>query len=207
MMRIITGKAKGIRLKTLEGDATRPTSERVKEAVFSMIQNEIEGREVLDLLSGSGQLALEALSRGAFHAVAIDKALPAIKIITENAEKTKLISQCTIVRDEYMGYIRRNKGRKFDIIFLDPPYASGFYSIALKALLENDMLKPSTIIICESGVRHFSKRLFYLPYPHTDNVKQWQVSRVHKIFGYYQFDDILYEYIYLKRKFEEENKK
>ena len=151
MMRIITGKAKGIRLKTLEGDATRPTSERVKEAVFSMIQNDIEGREVLDLFSGSGQLALEALSRGASHAVAIDKALPAIKIITENAEKTKLISQCTIVRDEYMGYIRRNKGRKFDIIFLDPPYASGFYSIALKALLENDMLKPSTIIICESG--------------------------------------------------------
>lgn len=151
MMRIITGSAKGIRLKTLEGDATRPTSERVKEAVFSMIQGDIEDREVLDLFCGSGQMALEALSRGASHAVAVDKALPAIKIITENAEKTKLISKCTIVRDEYLGFIKRNRGRKFDIVFLDPPYASGYYSIALKAMLDNDMLKPSTMIICESG--------------------------------------------------------
>ena len=151
MMRIITGSAKGLRLKTLEGDATRPTSERVKEAVFSMIQGDIEDREVLDLFCGSGQMALEALSRGASHAVAVDKALPAIKIITENAEKTKLISKCTIVRDEYLGFIKRNRGRKFDIVFLDPPYASGYYSIALKAMLDNDMLKPSTMIICESG--------------------------------------------------------
>ncbi len=151
MMRIITGKAKGIRLKTLEGDTTRPTAERVKEAVFSMLQMDIEGREILDLFSGSGQMALEALSRGASHAVMIDRSPLAVKVITENAEKTKLLSQCTIKKEDYLDYIRRNKGKKFDIVFLDPPYLSGYYNIALKALLDNEMLKPSTLIVCESG--------------------------------------------------------
>ena len=151
MMRIITGKAKGIRLKTLEGDATRPTAERVKEAVFSMMQGDIEDREVLDLFSGSGQMALEALSRGAAHAVLVDKSPQAIKIITENAEKTRLNGLCDIRKEEYLSYIRRNAGKKFDIVFLDPPYASGFYLPALKALKECNMLKPSTLIVCESG--------------------------------------------------------
>ena len=90
-MRIITGKAKGIRLVTLEGEATRPTSERVKEAVFSMLQFDIEGRRVLDLFSGSGQLALEAVSRGAAEAVLVDKSKDAVKIINTNIEK--LISE------------------------------------------------------------------------------------------------------------------
>ena len=151
MMRIITGKAKGIRLKTLEGDATRPTSERVKEAVFSMLMGDIEGREVLDLFSGSGQMALEALSRGANHAVMVDKSPQAVRIITENAEKTRLISDCEIKRDEYLSFIRKNKGRKFDLVFLDPPYAARLYSPALTAMLECELLKPTTLIICESG--------------------------------------------------------
>ncbi len=150
MMRIITGKAKGIRLKTLEGDATRPTSERVKEAVFSMIQGDIEDREVLDLFSGSGQMGLEALSRGAAHATMIDNSPHAIRIITENAEKTKLISDCTIRREEYSTYLKRSAGKKYDIVFLDPPYASGYYRPALKSMLEVGILKPTSIIICES---------------------------------------------------------
>ena len=84
-MRIITGKAKGVRLKTLEGDTTRPTAERVKEAVFSMIQFDLEERSVLDLFAGSGQMALEALSRGASEATLVDKSAEAIAIIKENA--------------------------------------------------------------------------------------------------------------------------
>lgn len=151
MMRIITGKAKGIKLKTLEGEATRPTAERVKEAIFSMIQMDIENREVLDLFSGSGQMALEAISRGALHAVMLDNSPLAIKVITENAEKTKLISQCSIKKEDFLDYIRRNRGKKFDIVFLDPPYTSGYYGIALRALIDNEMLKPTTLIICESG--------------------------------------------------------
>ena len=151
MMRIITGTAKGIRLKTLEGTATRPTTERVKEAVFSMIQGDIEGREVLDLFAGSGQMSLEALSRGAKSAVMLDSSPAAIKIITENAEKTRLAPKCLIKREDYLSYIKKNAGKKFDTIFLDPPYNSGFYNIALKNLCECGMLKPTTLIICESG--------------------------------------------------------
>lgn len=151
MMRIITGTAKGIRLKTLEGNATRPTSERVKEAVFSMLQGDIEGREVLDLFAGSGQMSLEALSRGAKLAVMLDNSPQAIKIITENAEKTRLASNAIIKREDYLSYINKNFGKQFDIIFLDPPYNSGFYNIALKNLYNQKMLKQTSLIICESG--------------------------------------------------------
>lgn len=151
MMRIITGSAKGIRLKTLEGDTTRPTAERVKEAVFSMLHGDVEGREVLDLFSGSGQMALEALSRGASRAVMLDSSPQAIRIISENANKTRLADKCDIKREDYLAYIRKSRGHCFDLIFLDPPYDSGFYTKALRALVDAEMLKPSSIIICESG--------------------------------------------------------
>lgn len=150
MMRIITGKARGVRLDTLEGVETRPTAERVKEAVFSMLQFDIEGRSVLDLFSGSGQMALEALSRGASEAVLIDKSKNAMRVIEKNAEKCRLTNMCKIINSDALDYIRRNKGKKFDIIFLDPPYASGFYQPVLNALYVNDMLKPTSIIVCES---------------------------------------------------------
>ena len=150
MMRIITGKARGIRLKTLEGEATRPTAERVKEAVFSMIQFELEGRDILDLFSGSGQMGLEALSRGAKLAVLVDKSAAAVKVIEENAVKTKLADDCRIRHCDCMDFIRRNRGQRFDIVFLDPPYASGLYRPALRALLDAEMLKCTSMIICES---------------------------------------------------------
>ncbi len=150
MMRIITGKARGIRLDTLEGEATRPTAERVKEAVFSMLQFDIENRTVLDLFAGSGQMGLEALSRGAESAVFVDKSKNAIKIIEKNIAKTKLAHSCTVNNSDSLDFIKRNKGKKFDIIFVDPPYASGLYAPVLKCLYENEILKPSTIVICES---------------------------------------------------------
>ena len=150
-MRIITGKARGIKLKTLEGDNTRPTAERVKEAVFSMIQFDIEGRQVLDLFAGSGQMALEALSRGASGAVLVDRSKDAVKIIRDNVEKTKLQDDCHIVNSDYLDYIKRNSGKKFDIIFLDPPYRSENYVPSLTALYENDILKPTSIVVCECG--------------------------------------------------------
>ena len=150
MMRIITGSAKGVRLSTLEGEATRPTSERVKEAVFSMLQFDIEGRAVLDLFSGSGQMSLEALSRGASSAVMCDKSKDAIKIIRSNAEKTRLSDQCTIYNCDYREYINKSRGKKFDIIFIDPPYAQKLCSAVLSELRAADMLKSSSIIVCES---------------------------------------------------------
>ena len=150
-MRIITGKAKGIKLKTLEGDNTRPTSERVKEAVFSMIQFDIEGRNVLDLFAGSGQMALEALSRGAANATLVDKSREAVAIIKDNIQKSKMNEFCTVYQADYIDFLKRNADKQFDIIFLDPPYALKMYAPAMREMLRANILKPSTLIICESG--------------------------------------------------------
>ena len=149
-MRIITGSARGIRLTTLEGEETRPTAERVKEAVFSMLQFDIEERDVLDLFSGSGQMALEALSRGASGAVLIDKSKKAVSIINDNIRKTRLEDRCSVINMDALDYIKSCGGNKFDIIFIDPPYASGLYAKVLRALNLSEMLKPSTLIVCES---------------------------------------------------------
>ena len=121
-MRIITGTARGTRLQTLDGDATRPTAERVKEAIFSMIQFDLTDATVLDLFAGSGQLGLEALSRGAEKAHLIDKSADAVAIIKANAQKTHLWERCRLVLSDYAEYLRVSKGKqKFDFVFLDPP--------------------------------------------------------------------------------------
>ena len=150
-MRIITGSARGAKLLTLEGLETRPTAERTKEAVFSMIRFELENRKILDLFSGSGQMALEALSQGAESAVLLDKSKEAVNIITKNAEKTRLKDKCKIYCTDAFDYLKRNKGEKFDIVFVDPPYALKLVEKSLNALIENDNLKPTSIIICESA--------------------------------------------------------
>ena len=151
MMRIITGRARGIKLNTLEGENTRPTSERAKEAVFSMIQFDIEGREVLDLFAGSGQMGLEAVSRGAASAAFIDKSRDAAKIISQNIEKTKLSSSCRVFNTDVNDFIRVTRGKKkYDVVFIDPPYALRAVAPTLKALLEGDMLKSTSIVVCES---------------------------------------------------------
>ena len=150
-MRIITGSARGAKLVTLEGLETRPTAERTKEAVFSILQFDIEGRKVLDLYSGSGQMALEALSRGADSAVMLDKSREAVNVINKNAEKTRLVNKCKIYCSDCFDYLKRNKGEKFDLVFIDPPYALKLVGKSVKALLENDNLKPTSLVVCESG--------------------------------------------------------
>ena len=106
MMRIITGRAKGIKLDTLKGDNTRPTSERAKEAVFSMLQFDIEGRVVLDLFSGSGQMGLEALSRGASRAYLIDRGKGACDIIKKNVEKSRLNDGCFVLCEDSISFLK-----------------------------------------------------------------------------------------------------
>lgn len=151
-MRIITGTARGTRLATLEGENTRPTGERVKEAVFSMIQFDIEGRRVLDLFGGSGQLALEALSRGAEAAVITDSSPEAVEVIKANAKATKLYDRCRISAMEFEPYLRRAAGREsFDIIFLDPPYKSDYMKRSLHLIADGGVAKPGALIICESA--------------------------------------------------------
>ena len=151
-MRIITGKAHGTRLLTPAGERTRPTAERVKEAIFSMIQFDIEGREVLDLFAGSGQMGLEALSRGALHATFVDTSPEAIEVIRKNAEKTRLLPLCTILEGDYAGILGRLSGRtRFDIVFLDPPYGQGLVAKSLELLGEYGLLSPAALIVCEGG--------------------------------------------------------
>lgn len=151
MMRIITGSARGVRLETLPGDdVTRPTAERVKEAVFSAIQFDIEGREVLDLFGGSGQMGLEALSRGAAHAMFVDATQEAIAVIRRNAERARLSDRCRTLISDYRSYIRKARGRdRYDLIFLDPPYAMHALPDALARLLRAGLCKPGCILVCE----------------------------------------------------------
>ena len=152
MMRIITGRARGIQLVTLEGDMTRPTSERAKMAIFSSLQFELEGRRVLDLFAGSGQMGLEAVSRGADHAVLVDQSKDAVKIIQKNAEKTKLVEDCTIICSDFAEFLRQRRGKEpFDIIFIDPPYAMRACKAAVEALLENRLLSAHGILVLESA--------------------------------------------------------
>ncbi len=151
-MRIITGKARGVKLKTLEGDATRPTSERSKEALFSMLQFDIEGRAVLDLFAGSGQLGLEALSRGAASATFVDRSKDATKIINENITKTKLLDGASVICSDFTDFIRTVRGRrKYDIVFIDPPYAQKIAVSSAKKLYDAELLKPTSIVACESA--------------------------------------------------------
>ena len=147
-MRVITGSARGMKLRTLEGLSTRPTSDRVKEAIFNIIQFDLEGRRVLDLFAGSGQLAIEALSRGAGYAVLVDQNPEAVKVIKENLKKTKLIDQATVLRADYLQYLSGCR-EKFDIILLDPPYAEKMLETALHKISEIDILNEGGIIVCE----------------------------------------------------------
>ncbi|MBQ2719486.1 MAG: RsmD family RNA methyltransferase, partial [Clostridia bacterium] len=124
MMRIITGRARGVKLETLPGEATRPTSERVKGAIFSSLQFELEGRRVLDLFAGSGQMGLEALSRGAVSCTFADASPEAMAVVKENAKRTGFFDACRYLISDYRNVIRKAAGRdEYDLIFIDPPYA------------------------------------------------------------------------------------
>ena len=150
-MRVITGKARGVQLKTPDGMLTRPTTDRVKEALFSIIQFEVPGARVLDLFGGTGQLGIEALSRGAKHAVFVDAQENACKLIRENLKRTKLQQEGTVVRCDYLQYLERCR-EKYDIILLDPPYAEVFLENALKRITEIDILESNGIIVAERPV-------------------------------------------------------
>lgn len=116
-----------------------------------MIQFQLDGREVLDLFGGSGQLALEAVSRGARHATVCDASDAAVEIINKNIVKTHSENDCTVLKCEYKESLRRLRGTKFDIVFLDPPYNTGMISSALGLLTEYRLLKATSVIVCESG--------------------------------------------------------
>ena len=150
-MRVITGKARGIVLKTPDGMVTRPTADRVKEALFSIIQFDVPTASVLDLFGGTGQLGIEALSRDAKRAVFVDERADACRLIKENLKRTKLEQYAKVIRSDYMAYLKTCK-EKFDIILLDPPYAEVYLENSLKMITEIDILQSGGIIVAERPV-------------------------------------------------------
>ena len=146
-MRVITGTARGTNLKAPDGLETRPTADRVKQALFNIIQYEISG-SVLDLFAGSGQLGIEALSRGAKRAVFVDERQSALDIVRENLRRTHLTEQAQLVRSDYLSYLTHCK-ESFKLIFLDPPYAEKYLENAIKCISEIDILAEGGIIITE----------------------------------------------------------
>lgn len=158
-MRIITGTARGTKLETIDSLATRPTSDKVKEAVFSMIQFEIEGRRVLDLFGGSGQLALEALSRGAAHATIIDESREAVNMIINNAKHAKLYDRCRISAISANAFLKGfSDTERFNIVFLDPPYDSSLMHDSLELIAERDITATGAMIICETDTKPAKKK-------------------------------------------------
>ncbi len=150
-MRVISGKARGVNLKTPDGMTTRPTADRVKEALFSILQFDLPGARILDLFGGTGQLGIEALSRGAKSAVFVDAGEPACKLIRENLKRTGMESNAKVIRSDYLTYLNGCK-ELFDIVFLDPPYAEVFLENSLKKLTEIDILHSGGIIVSERPV-------------------------------------------------------
>ena len=148
-MRVITGLARGMKLFSTEGLETRPTSDWTKESIFNIIQFDIEGRRVLDLFSGTGQMGIEALSRGARECVFIDNRRESIDVTTKNVEKTGFRANSVIQQSDYMAYLKRCAPGSFGLIFLDPPYGSGMLERALRAIFSRDLLSDGGLIVCE----------------------------------------------------------
>ena len=147
-MRVITGTARGRKLRELPGMETRPTTDKVKESIFNIIQFDIEGRRVLDLFAGTGQLGIECLSRGAASAVFVDRRADAVKLIRENLRLTELEDRARVVAGDSMEYLKSIR-EPFDIIFLDPPYAAGLLEPAIAHIAKFDILAPHGIIAAE----------------------------------------------------------
>lgn len=152
-MRVISGTAKHLPLKTVEGMGTRPTTDRIKETLFNMIQNEIYGCRFLDLFSGSGAIGIEALSRGAEKAVFVEKNRKAVACIQDNLAFTRLNQKAEVISaDVFQAFAGLEKKEIFDIIFMDPPYNQEIEKKVLEILAESDMVDDSTLIITEASL-------------------------------------------------------
>ena len=153
-MRVISGSARSLKLKTLEGLDTRPTTDRIKETLFNMIQNRIYDCSFLDLFSGSGAIGIEALSRGTKNCVFVDNNPKTIDVINENLEFTKLMDNSLILGKSYEVAVKdlESKNMNFDVVFLDPPYDKGFEKNVLELLAKSVIINNDTIVIVEASL-------------------------------------------------------
>lgn len=157
-MRVITGTARGRKLKDLPGLDTRPTTDKVKESIFNIIQFDVEGRRVLDLFAGTGQLGIEALSRGAEKCVFVDASRSATGVVKDNVAATGFENQSRVVQSDALSFLTSCR-EKFGLCFLDPPYASNLLDEALTRIAEIDIMLENGIIVCESAVDKLLPRL------------------------------------------------
>lgn len=148
-MRVISGERRGKKLLAPEGFDTRPTTDRVKEAVFNIIQFKVEGSHVLDLFAGSGQMGIEAISRGALSCVFAEQDRKACEVVRKNLAACRFDDRAEVICGEGIAAISRMRAKRFDIIFLDPPYSSDLMEKALLKICTLDLLKDNGIIICE----------------------------------------------------------
>lgn len=151
-MRVVSGTARGCKLQPVPGMNTRPTTDRVKENVFNLIQDHVHGAEVLDLFAGTGQLGIEALSRGAQHCDFVEHNKTAFGIVSKNVESARVKDKSALHRTEAADFVSRAGRQKYDLIFLDPPYGGEILENALKLIERFDILSVNGIIICESAV-------------------------------------------------------
>lgn len=152
-MRVISGSARGKQLTPVPGNNTRPTTDRVKESVFNILQMDIPGCEMLDLFAGTGQIGIEALSRGANHAVFCDFSPKALAVIRKNIQAARVQERAEVIAGEFQTVLQKLSQRKFDVIFLDPPYGGEILNSALKSLESFDILRANGIILCESSIQ------------------------------------------------------
>lgn len=150
-MRIIAGEMRGRQLKTVEGTQTRPTSDKVKGAIFNVLGDKVLDARVLDLFAGTGNLAIEALSRGSREAVLVEKSFDAHKVIHHNLEKIGVSYKARLLLMDAFKYINRYPSEVFNLIFLDPPYREGLVSKAILTLKEYSYLAPFGVIVAETA--------------------------------------------------------
>lgn len=171
-MRVITGTARGRKIREPDGYNIRPTSDMVKESMFNIIQFDIEGRRVLDLFAGTGQLGIEALSRGARSCVFVDESSPSARLIKENLRSTGLEKDARVFQGEAISFLK--KGERYDLIIVDPPYESGLLDKTLRIIVEFDILSEGGIIVCES---HADKDMPELEAPY-QKLKEYHYGKV-----------------------------
>ena len=163
-MRVIAGSRRSLPLRTLEGDATRPTADKYKETLFNCIQTDVPGSRFLDLFAGSGSIAIEALSRGAASAVLVENSVQALNIIKQNIKFTKFENEAEIVRADVVSYLRKLQKVDFDIIFIDPPYGHGLEKEAVEILSDKEFVNPDFIIVIEAKLEEDMSYIMDTPF-------------------------------------------
>jgi len=150
-LRVISGKLKGKKLFSIKGLSLRPTSDRVREAIFDILQGSIDGGKVLDLFAGTGAMGIEALSRGAVSAVFVESSPESLSALQRNLAESRLQGVSEILSREVRDGIRflASRGKKFDLVFLDPPYGKGLTRMTLEALAESPIVSLETLIVAE----------------------------------------------------------